>query len=221
MLLLRSILVKYEKYMAKTTKKDLTSEVTHPQVVTISVFLLGGTDRFVDTEDVAIKASSIAPGRFGWRKYPEQINLELVRVYLSDAKKPAHGGLIDGSGRRGWTLTAAGLRFAAPIARTLEGGALARDPNEAQGGSISQARRDRERRRIQQTAAWTSWSKDKKTMISAGVAKEVFRIDSYVSSDLAQIKVERLRKLFVEDSQLTIFLNDMAKLISLPKVVTL
>lgn len=203
--------------MAKTTRKHLTGEVTHPQVVTIAVFLLGGADRFIDTEDVAIKAASIAPGRFGWRKYPEQINLELVRVYLSDAKKAAHGGLIDGSGRRGWTLTVAGLRFAAPIARTLVGGELARDPNEAQGGSISQARRDRERRRIQQTVAWTSWSRDKKTMISVSVAQEVFRIDSYVSNDLAQVKIERLRKLFVEDGHLTAFLNDMAQLIALPR----
>ena len=70
-------------------------------VVTWAVFLLGGDLNPVDTEDVAVKAHDLAPGRFAWQKYPGQINLELVRVHLSDAKKVNNGRRLSGSGRQG------------------------------------------------------------------------------------------------------------------------
>lgn len=60
--------------------------LTQAELVTVAVYLLGGELRKIDTEDTAMKAHEIAPGRFAWRKYPGQINLELVRVALSDAK---------------------------------------------------------------------------------------------------------------------------------------
>ncbi len=44
------------------------------------------------------KVYELAPNRFGWRKYLKQINSELARVYLSDAKKTAKGALPSGSG---------------------------------------------------------------------------------------------------------------------------
>src|SRR5688572_29822333 len=87
------------------------------QIVTVAVYLLGGEVGPVDTEDIAVKASELAPGRFSWRKYPAQINLELIRVYLSDAKKPDKGGYLIGSGSAGWQLTQDGAalgRAAAP-----------------------------------------------------------------------------------------------------------
>ena len=40
------------------------------------MYLLGGETRRVDTEDIAVKANELAPGRFAWKKYPDQINLE-------------------------------------------------------------------------------------------------------------------------------------------------
>ena len=58
------------------------------------------------------EANELAPGRFTWRKYKDQINLEVVRVYLSDAKKKAKGAYLIGSGNSGWTLSEAGLAFA-------------------------------------------------------------------------------------------------------------
>jgi hypothetical protein len=58
--------------------KDLANH----EIVTLAVFPLGGVTSNVDTEDVAIKANEIAPGRFTWRKYPEQINIDTVRKRL-------------------------------------------------------------------------------------------------------------------------------------------
>src|SRR5688572_19111621 len=90
----------------------LTTEITQHLIVVLAVYELGGARRFIDTEDIAKKAAEIAPARFAWRKYPDQINLELVRVALSDAKKAENNNLLDGSGRKGWTLTPAGLKWA-------------------------------------------------------------------------------------------------------------
>jgi len=56
---------------------DVKNLANH-EIVTIAVFLLGGESHAVDTEDIAVKANEIAPGRFSWRKYPDQINIETV-----------------------------------------------------------------------------------------------------------------------------------------------
>jgi hypothetical protein len=96
----------------KTQGKTLTGSVTAPELVALALYVLGGGARVIDTEDVAMSAHDIAPGRFSWRKYPEQINLELVRVALSDARKEENGGLVTGTGKSGWSLTAAGQLWA-------------------------------------------------------------------------------------------------------------
>ena len=88
------------------------NQFSNHEIVTLAAYLLGGDVRHVDTEDVAFKASELAPGRFAWRKYPDQINLEIIRVYLSDAKKLAKGGYLIRSGADGWLLTEKGVRFA-------------------------------------------------------------------------------------------------------------
>jgi hypothetical protein len=62
--------------------------LSNHEIVTLAVYLLGGGTHHIDTEDIAIRANALAPGRFTWRKYPGQINIENVRTFLSDAKKP-------------------------------------------------------------------------------------------------------------------------------------
>src|SRR6476619_4281374 len=98
----------------------LTSEFSLHHVVAFAVLHCGGDGQFVDTEDVAVAANKLAPGRFTWRKYPDQINLELVRVFLSDAKKPAKGGLLLGSGTKGWRLSTSGLAWVRENAAQFE-----------------------------------------------------------------------------------------------------
>jgi hypothetical protein len=61
--------------------------LSNHEIVTLAVYLLGGDTQYLDTEDIAVKANEIAPGRFTWRKYSDQINIENVRAFLSDAKK--------------------------------------------------------------------------------------------------------------------------------------
>src|SRR5438128_1542724 len=94
--------------MEKVTDKLLTNPRQF-QLAAVAVYLLGGAERSIDTEDIAHKCHELAPSMFSWQKYKDQINLELVRVSLSDAKKEKNGRLLSGSGREGWRLSSMGL----------------------------------------------------------------------------------------------------------------
>ena len=199
--------------IAFTTKKgerfNLTSEHSHLEVVTLAVFLEGGDKRSVDTEDVAIRAHQIAPGRFSWKKYPDRVNLEIVRVYLSDAKKPEKGALVDGSGRTGWNLTPAGLGWAREAAQGMLGQDLSRGREQGKGGSIDERRWRREHERLVGTSAWIKWSEGRADAITPREAAEVFRIDSYADADrrMSDRKITRVRGLFVQDPDVAAFLD--------------
>ena len=68
-------------------------------------YLAGAAQKATDTEDIAYKANEIAPGRFTWRKYKDQINLALIYKHLWDLTKADKGDYITGTEKEGW-LTA-------------------------------------------------------------------------------------------------------------------
>lgn len=177
----------------------------------LAAYLCGADARAIDTEDVAVKAFELAPSRFGWRKHADQINLELVRVSLSDAKKPEKGSLLDGSGKTGWTLTPAGLQWAKIAEAKLLRSDLSRSREVGRGGSIDEQRWRRERDRVQTTRAWAQWSNDE--AVSARDAAEVFRIDSYAVGRMRSLKITRLKSLFAEDEVILPFLSSMEQII--------
>lgn len=198
--------------MNKIKKKNLTW--SHSEVVAFALFVLGGDQRRVDTEDIAVKAHELAPGRFSWRKYPDQINLELVRVFLSDAKKPDSRALVVGAGRTGWSLTARGVKWAASVKKHGPASKFDRDRSLSRAGSVDANRRKQERERLNRTAAWIHWNAGE-TAPSETEAREVFRIDSYSDATLQQAKLARLRGLFTEDAPLSRFLDAAAAALNL------
>jgi len=191
----------------------LTRRHSNSELVTLAVYLLGGSDRHIDTEDVAMKTQELAPGRFTWRKYPDQINLELVRVRLSEAKSESHGAMLRGSGTMGWKLTAKGLEWASGV--TLDPKALTPEARKSQerGGSVDSHRLDRARDRVQKCAAWSKWPGAAKE-ITLSEAEEVFRIDSYVTKELRIEKIDRLHKAFLGDPNLLAFLRHLETMIT-------
>jgi hypothetical protein len=197
-------------------EKHLTRGPSQVELVTLAVYLAGGDGRPIDTEDVAVKSHELAPTRFSWRKYPHQINLELVRVYLSAAKSPAKGGFIAGSGRTGWTLTPKGLKWAKTAAETLGGRELDRRREETGGGPRDEQRWRRERDRLLSTRAWQLWSGGARE-VPLREAQDVFRIDSYAVGRLRELKVNRLVALFEHDVEITAFLGVMAKMVETGK----
>ena len=198
--------------MQKSHRNLLTNAPTQLEIVTLAVFLAGGDKRPVDTEDVAVKAHELAPDRFAWRKYPEQINLELVRVSLSDAKKPKNGAMLDGSGDTGWSLTLAGLQWAKKAAGSFPGRDLGRRREESRRGGVEERRWRSERERIVESKAWKDWSSGKPD-ISVRDAEDVFRIDSYAVGRMRSLKITRLRGLFAETDEIHEFLEHMSAIL--------
>ena len=195
--------------MKKMPEKKLTKvEPSQAQVVTLAVYRLGGSQRAIDTEDVAIEAHKLAPGRFSWRKYPDQINLELIRVYLSDAKLKHH--LLLGSGKTGWRLTQQGLEWSEKSTPSIGDGDTSRTRAQSRSGSIDEQRWRRERNRLLGTRAWKLWSSGERSIPSPD-AKEVFRIDSYARGDLLEAKLTRMRGMFLDDNELAPFLEHLIK----------
>jgi hypothetical protein len=195
----------------KSRENPLTPQATAPEVVALALYVLGGGGRVVDTEDVAVRAHELAPGRFSWRKYRDQINLELVRVALSDARKRENGGLVTGTGRSGWSLTAAGQRWAEANAPRLVGRDLTKQRAERSAGSIDERRWQRERLRMLTTDAWRQWSAGHDaSAISREAAHDLFRIDRYSVGRARELKVNRLRQMFDDDEELAAFVEAAA-----------
>jgi hypothetical protein len=198
--------------MKRMAKKSLTA-LTQVELVTWAVYLLGGAQKRVDTEDVAIKVFSLAPKRFSWRKYPDQINLELVRVYLSDAKGVERGELLVGSGRTGWSLTRKGLTWVRAAGAELSERHQVASDRQSRAGSIDANRRARERKRILSMPAWSRWANEDRSVV-VDEAREVFRIDSYSTSSVREAKMTRMRAMFSGDEQISAFLADLSDAIS-------
>jgi hypothetical protein len=172
--------------------------LSNHEIVTIATYLVGGDVRHVDTEDVAIKANELAPGRFTWRKYREHINLEIIRVYLSDAKKPAKGGYLLGSGNDGWLLTEAGLGFAKSQVRDLPGIDLSRR-------SLSQKEQQQhrlERVRMLSSEAYGKFRAGDIASVTTQEAEAFFRLNEYVVGNARQQKVARMVNTYADDPEL-------------------
>jgi hypothetical protein len=194
------------------SQNTLTKPARQLDIVVVAVHLLGGDRKSVDTEDVAVKCHELAPGMFSWRKYPNQINLELVRVALSDAKKRSYGQLLSGSGREGWRLSPRGIDWITSEGEALlNKGSVRIDRERLSAGSVDAVRKRREKTRIFSSAAWKSWTEQK--TISLRDARNLFRIDEYVTSKMLDNKVVRLRSQFEDDEQINPFIRKAAELV--------
>ena len=196
----------------KQSPKNLTDPLRQYHVVTAALHQLGGGSGAVDTEDVAVRSFELAPYLFAWQKYPEQINLELVRVALSDAKKPKNGGLTSGSGRAGWRLTQRGLAWAQQSSLLDSRPASAtKARGKRTAGSVDVVRRNREKTRLEGSAAWQAWSKGQ--LVSQRDARALFRIDQYTTDEMVKIKIVRLLDMPWNDSQTERFLKHAADIL--------
>lgn len=187
-----------EEATSVTGRDSERSPFANHEIVTFAVFLLGGRTLPVDTEDVAVKANELAPGRFTWRKYPNQINLEIIRVYLSDAKKETKGAYLNGSGTDGWLLTEKGLTFAQKNKKSLGSRDLSREVID-----VKEKRwRRGERSRMLSSVAFQKYSEGQADIVSVAEAAAFFRVDDYVSSEMSRKRITRIVNTFGTDPEL-------------------
>lgn len=87
------------------------AELSNPEILTLAVYLRGGAVAPVDLEDAALEAFALAPKKFSWRKYEDQIDLRIVQYALQDAAKP-NMKYLKGESKHGYMLTQLGLKWA-------------------------------------------------------------------------------------------------------------
>ena len=84
-----------------------------------ALYLLGGLQKRVHTEDVALKCFELVPHKFSWVKHQQYPDPTPARHALEDAKKEKYGHLVRGSSEKGkaagtatgWMFTAEGVEW--------------------------------------------------------------------------------------------------------------
>lgn len=183
--------------------------LSNDKIVVLAAFLAGADQGLADTEDIAMRANDLAPGKFSWRKYHDQINIEAVRKRLYDAAKESRGGLISGGEREGWLLTAAGLDFCNRHRSLLEGG-LRFNPRLSAKEKTWQ---HRERTRMLAEVAFTKWQAGEIDQISRQDAERFFAVDDYIKGAARAKRIERAEQIFRADLELKNAIREIAKLL--------
>jgi hypothetical protein len=182
-------------------------ELTQKEIVTIALYLLGGDKKAFDTEDIAVKSAEIAPGKFSWKKYRDNIDQELVRRSLTDAKLAYK--YVVGSQKEGWMLSPSGLLFALESDKKTWAKPKARQPEREK----LQANREKERLLSSRAYNYYLTNGEKKlTLIPQEMADDFFRLDDYVKGDARVKKITRIVNLFMNDPELGPVVKILAKI---------
>lgn len=190
-------------------KKKPKHELANHEVVVLAAYLARAEKVSADTEDIAIKANEIAPGRFSWRKYKDQINIDTVRKRLWDATKPNKGAYLIGSERTGWRLTKTGYDFARRKIRTVAAARLGKQRKSKSEG-IAQTR---ELKRMMSEDAFTKFAQGRPQEITRSEAERFFRIDDYVTGQARAAKIERFKIIVAGNKTLSQALDFLSGLV--------
>jgi hypothetical protein len=194
----------------KLVKRESSKGLANHELVVLAAYLAGAQTGPADTEDIAVKANDLAPGRFSWRKYKKQINIDSVRKRLWDATRQEKGAYLIGSEKSGWRLTKAGFDFAkSQIGKN--GVAQPRKNRVSQNERVAQTR---ELKRMMNEQAFAKFIAGDTAAITKSDAERFFRVDDYVTGKARQAKIERFRILATNDESLTraiAFLADLVK----------
>lgn len=183
------------------------------EYVAFAAYLLSAFEKPVDTEDIAIKAYEIAPERFSWKKYSNQINLEAVRKRLYDARLEKNGSHVDGSDKQGWILTQKGMTWAEAIANQFESAVKDAKGKNVRSSGMAGAIQPTERKRITSTKAYTLYSSGRIDDITLRDAEHVYRFDDYVDARTRAIKINRVLNIFANEPKMTKFLKVIEEII--------
>lgn len=191
--------------------------LTNIEIVTYAVALLGGVDRPVHLENVAMKSYELAPGAFRWDldEYASYIDKDKVRVSLTDAEKGGKGALVRAVGQtKGgrtkrtdlWRLTAAGTAWIAEHRADIE---------EATGAGMPALKRGKAhdlRRRVTESELFRRFDDDKKLEYSPYEFADLLECSPDASNAVFRDRFEALRGqvVLLGDAQLEEFLDACA-----------
>ena len=177
------------------------------EIVALAVYLLGGGTRYVHTEDVAVKANELTPGRFTWAKYPDQINIHTIMTHLWDAKSSRKGSILIGSEKEGWMLTEHGMELARSRVTALKGVKTAR--RKLTAGEQQWMRS--ERVRILNNETFRKAAAGGAAAVTREEAEAFFRLNDYVIGEARERKITRVLNTFGDDVELGAAVKTLAE----------
>lgn len=181
----------------RLTKKDVT---------VVALAKLGGATIVIDTEDAAIAAHAIDRDAFGWKKYPERVDLDAVRTTLrheGEGKDPR----IEGSIQNGWHLTPRGVAWVEANPALLDDAKITVAPTSA----ATQRWRAETRgagaavNRVRTSESFRLWAQGKE--FTPRQAAGVFRIDEYTPAKDRTRKTAQLQELTRGDEEIEAFMK--------------
>lgn len=130
-----------------------SGEANNQDVFVWALYLLGGSDKDVDVEDVYLKSFDLAPARLGWRTRPDLPDYKKTSKALQTVEATSHVGLVQKQGAYKRRLTAEGVRWVERNLDTLRSTyeSRARVPGVAAG------QYERQRRRLRESRAFKGW----------------------------------------------------------------
>ena len=171
--------------------------------VIAALFRLGGSTRPVDIEDIAVECFAIAPHRFRWRKYAEQIDIAQVRDGLSDARKKANGELVVGDRKKGWSLTQAGIRWASQLTDLV-------GKNQDSGRiRLDVPVRAAEKQRVLASHALQRALSGDMDGVTAQEFRELLRVDRYVTPEKYRQRLSIVLESFADDPPTQSVITDL------------
>lgn len=111
---------------------------THQAVVLAVLAGIGGSERFVDVEEITLEAFKLAPARFSWRTRKDLPSQENVRWALVHAQHRDTPLAIQSTDRQSWKLSAEGVAFARKHAPDLARANLVPPPVGKETGRASE-----------------------------------------------------------------------------------
>lgn len=188
-----------------------TNAVSNTDIVLVVLADLGGATKAIDVEDLAEAAWKAVPARFSWPRHQQYPDLDAVDVTLRAAKK--NDGLVSGSKRERWMLTAAGVERVTACRPVVEafieaaGNAGRAENRRERGGSDSVAMR--ERQRLLSAAAVAKASDGRLDDITVYDFMDFFNINQYMPERKYEHNRQRILNIVRDDPKLTALTEEL------------
>ena len=173
--------------------KEETEKLNDKDIALYALHLLGGWQKRIHTEDVALKCHQLAPSRFSWVKYPQYPDLAPARFALEKCG-PRVEGKSERKGGTGWRLTENGVRWIEGSKSRIE---------QCLGKRIPPAARLPEDRRLKELLRATAFEKFERYGEKAQISHAEFAESLICTVNTgAEVLNERLKQLYCTAEEL-------------------
>ena len=98
----------------------ISRQMNNQDVFVWALFLLGGSERPIDVEEIYLKCFELAPARLGWRTRPEIPDYKKIAKALQSVEAKTHIGLIEKLDQYHRRLTLSGTQWISENRTVLE-----------------------------------------------------------------------------------------------------